>query len=74
MGPPVVTSASRALARIDSAARGAPGLLRRLLGSAEQTMDDLLEKLLGDNFDRMGQTSQLPRDDVRALAAFLRTL
>jgi 1-acyl-sn-glycerol-3-phosphate acyltransferase len=50
MGPPVVTSASRALARIDSAARGAPGLLRRILGSAEQTMDDLLEKLLGESF------------------------
>jgi cytochrome c peroxidase len=33
-----------------------------------------LEKLIEDNFDRMGQTSQLPRDDVRALAAFLRTL
>ncbi|HEY8091519.1 MAG TPA: lysophospholipid acyltransferase family protein [Polyangiaceae bacterium] len=46
----MVTSASRALARIDSAARGAPGLLRRILGSAEQTMDDLLEKLLGESF------------------------
>jgi 1-acyl-sn-glycerol-3-phosphate acyltransferase len=50
MGPPVVTSASRALARLDSATRGGSGLLRRLLGSAEQTMDDLLEKLLGESF------------------------
>ncbi len=33
-----------------------------------------LEKLLDDNLDRMGQTSQLSRDDLRALAAFLRTL
>jgi cytochrome c peroxidase len=33
-----------------------------------------LEALLADNFDRMGQTSQLSRDDLRALAAFLRTL
>jgi mono/diheme cytochrome c family protein len=33
-----------------------------------------LEKLLDDNLDRMGQTSQLSREDLRALAAFLRTL
>lgn len=33
-----------------------------------------LEKLLADNFDRMGQTSKLSRDDLAALAAFLRTL
>jgi DNA-binding beta-propeller fold protein YncE len=33
-----------------------------------------LEALLDDNFDRMGQTSQLSRDDLQALAAFLRTL
>jgi mono/diheme cytochrome c family protein len=33
-----------------------------------------LEKLLADNFDRMGQTSHLPPGDVTALAAFLRTL
>jgi len=33
-----------------------------------------LEQLLDDNLDRMGQTSQLDRGDVRALAAFLRTL
>jgi DNA-binding beta-propeller fold protein YncE len=33
-----------------------------------------LEKLIEDNFDRMGHSSQLSRDDVRALTAFLRTL
>ena len=33
-----------------------------------------LEQLLDDNLDRMGSTSQLSRDDLRALAAFLRTL
>jgi DNA-binding beta-propeller fold protein YncE len=33
-----------------------------------------LEALLADNFDRMGQTSQLSRGDLQALAAFLRTL
>src|SRR5262249_51030097 len=33
-----------------------------------------LEALLADNFDRMGQTSQLEPQDLRALAAFLRTL
>lgn len=33
-----------------------------------------LESLLADNFDRMGQTTQLSGDDLRALAAFLRTL
>lgn len=33
-----------------------------------------LEQLLGDNLDRMGQTTQLSADDVKALAAFLRTL
>ena len=33
-----------------------------------------LERLLADNFDRMGQTSHLPPGDVHALAAFLRTL
>jgi cytochrome c peroxidase len=33
-----------------------------------------LEALLADNFDRMGQTTQLTRDDLGALAAFLRTL
>ena len=48
--------ASRALARIDSAARAAPGFLRRLLGSAEQTVDDLLEKVLGEPFaERLGR-------------------
>lgn len=33
-----------------------------------------LEQLLDDNLDRMGSTSQLSRDDLQALAAFLRTL
>jgi DNA-binding beta-propeller fold protein YncE len=33
-----------------------------------------LEQLLDDNLDRMGSTTQLSRDDLRALAAFLRTL
>jgi mono/diheme cytochrome c family protein len=33
-----------------------------------------LEKLLDDNLDRMGSTTQLSRDDLAALAAFLRTL
>jgi 1-acyl-sn-glycerol-3-phosphate acyltransferase len=46
----VVTSA-RALARIDTAVRGAPGFLRRAFGSAEKTVDDLLERFLGERFD-----------------------
>lgn len=33
-----------------------------------------LEQLLEDNLDRMGQTTQLSSDDLRAIAAFLRTL
>ena len=33
-----------------------------------------LEQLLTDNLDRMGQTTQLSPDDLRVLAAFLRTL
>lgn len=33
-----------------------------------------LEQLLTDNLDRMGQTTQLSPDDLKALAAFLRTL
>jgi hypothetical protein len=33
-----------------------------------------LEQLLTDNLDRMGQTTQLAPDDLKALAAFLRTL
>jgi mono/diheme cytochrome c family protein len=33
-----------------------------------------LEQLLADNMDRMGTTSQLSKDDLAALAAFLRTL
>src|SRR5580692_11782656 len=49
--PPLATTASRALARFDAAARSAPGLLRRLVGSAEQSIDDILERLLGERFD-----------------------
>ncbi|MFO0590078.1 MAG: hypothetical protein U0441_21230 [Polyangiaceae bacterium] len=33
-----------------------------------------LEALLADNLDRMGQTSQLPPEDLKAIAAYLRTL
>jgi 1-acyl-sn-glycerol-3-phosphate acyltransferase len=52
----VASPASRALARIDSAARAAPGFLRRLVGSAEQTVDDLLERVLGEPFaERLGR-------------------
>jgi len=52
----VADTASRALARLDAAARGAPGLLRRLFGAAEQTTDDILERLLGEPFaDRMSR-------------------
>ena len=46
-----MVTASRALARIDSAARAAPGLLRRVFGVAEQTLDDLLDRLMGESFD-----------------------
>ena len=51
-----MVTASRALARIDSAVRGTPGLLRRVLGSAEQGIDELLERLLGESFgERLGR-------------------
>lgn len=33
-----------------------------------------LEALLADNYDRMGQTTQLSQEDLRAIAVFLRTL
>lgn len=33
-----------------------------------------LEALLADNYDRMGQTTHLSQEDLRALATFLRTL
>jgi 1-acyl-sn-glycerol-3-phosphate acyltransferase len=46
----VANTASRALARIDAASRGAPGILRRLIGSAEQGIDEALERLLGEPF------------------------
>jgi 1-acyl-sn-glycerol-3-phosphate acyltransferase len=44
-------SHSRSLAPIAARAQGTPGFLRRLLGSAEQTVDDALERLLGERFD-----------------------
>jgi 1-acyl-sn-glycerol-3-phosphate acyltransferase len=46
---------SRALARIDAVTRGARGagdLVRRLVGGAEQTVDEALEHLLGESFAR----------------------
>lgn len=50
------SSATRALARIDSAARGGAGLLRRLISNTEQTVDDVLERLLGEPFaERMAR-------------------
>ena len=50
-----MVTASRALARIDSAARATPGLLRRVFGVAEQTLDDLLDRLEGERFDERMQ-------------------
>jgi 1-acyl-sn-glycerol-3-phosphate acyltransferase len=51
-----VVTASRALARLDSAVRGTPGVLRRVIGNAEQGIDELLERLLGESFsERMGR-------------------
>jgi 1-acyl-sn-glycerol-3-phosphate acyltransferase len=48
--------ATRALARLNAAARGAPALLRRLLGAAELSVDEVLEGLLGESFaDRMAR-------------------
>src|SRR5208283_1114190 len=44
-------SRTRALARIDDRPIGPRGLLRRLLGTAEQTVDDALERLLGERYD-----------------------
>jgi 1-acyl-sn-glycerol-3-phosphate acyltransferase len=46
-----VVTASTALARLDSAVRGAPGLLRRVLGAAEQSLDETLERLLGESLN-----------------------
>ncbi len=40
-----------ALARIDHFARGAPALLGRLFGSADDAVDVALERLLGDRFE-----------------------
>jgi 1-acyl-sn-glycerol-3-phosphate acyltransferase len=42
---------SGALARIGARAPESRGFLRRLLGSAEQTVDDALERLLGERYD-----------------------
>ena len=42
---------TRALARIDGRARESRGLLRRLLGSAEHTLDEALERLLGEPYE-----------------------
>src|SRR5579863_9228100 len=47
-----VAQASSALARIDDVVRRAPGFLRRALGSAEQTIYELLDRLLGERFDQ----------------------
>ena len=46
-----MVTASNALARLDSAVRGAPGLLRRVLGAAEHTLDETLERLLGEGLN-----------------------
>jgi 1-acyl-sn-glycerol-3-phosphate acyltransferase len=47
---------TNALTRIDRAARGAPALLARLLGSAGDAVDEALERLLGEPFaDRMAR-------------------
>jgi 1-acyl-sn-glycerol-3-phosphate acyltransferase len=43
-------SRTRALARIDAKAPESPGLLRRLLSSADQRVDDSLERLLGERY------------------------
>jgi 1-acyl-sn-glycerol-3-phosphate acyltransferase len=44
-------SGSRAIARVDAIGRDARGLLRRLLGSADRSVEDALERLLGERFD-----------------------
>ena len=55
-GSPLADTASRALARIDAAARGAPDLVRRLLGAAETTAEEVLDRLLGEPFaDRIAR-------------------
>jgi 1-acyl-sn-glycerol-3-phosphate acyltransferase len=48
----VPTYAQRALARLDSANRGVPAVLKWFLGSAGQAVDEALEKLLGESFDQ----------------------
>jgi 1-acyl-sn-glycerol-3-phosphate acyltransferase len=52
---------SRALARIDAVARGArgaAGLIRRLVGTAEDRVDEILERLLGERF--AGRMARVP--------------
>jgi len=63
--------------KLDEAAAFRTPPLLFLAGTAPYFHDGrypTLERLLADNFDRMGQTSQLPPEDLSALAAFLRTL
>jgi 1-acyl-sn-glycerol-3-phosphate acyltransferase len=55
------TAPSRALARIDAVARGArgaAGLIRRLVGTAEDRADEILERLLGESF--AGRMARVP--------------
>jgi 1-acyl-sn-glycerol-3-phosphate acyltransferase len=42
---------SRALARVGAVARGAPSFLRRLVTGAEETVDDFLTRMLGEEFN-----------------------
>jgi 1-acyl-sn-glycerol-3-phosphate acyltransferase len=52
---------SKALARIDAVARGARGaadLIRRLVGTAEDRADEILERLLGERF--AGRMARVP--------------
>jgi 1-acyl-sn-glycerol-3-phosphate acyltransferase len=51
--PPLSDGAkpSDALARILSNGRGGAGLVRRLLGAVDDTVEDALERLLGERFD-----------------------
>jgi len=47
---------SRALARVGAVARGAPSFLRRVLGGAEDRIDDWLSSMLGEEFNlRLGR-------------------
>lgn len=44
-----MVTGSTALARLDSAVRRAPGFLRRALGAAEHTVEEALDRLLGED-------------------------